>query len=239
MGIQPQDIQLLDWYRILMGHAQWGFLLEVIFRTGAIYCFLLFFMQLLGKRTAAQLSILEMAVLFIIGAAIGGPIQLPTQGLIPAIVALVMAFTCQRGFLLLCFKKSKIEAAFQGEVSILLKDGRLLMDKLKASKLPLSMVTSELRSQGIQHLGELRRIYFEPSGDFSLICYRKAKPGLSICPDIPDEFCTTKPVSGYFVCAYCGHGEEAKEAPSMQCCYCTHEDWQPAVMLTSEPFQSA
>ncbi len=239
MGIQPQDIQLLDWQRILMGHAQWSFLIEVIFRTAAIYCFLVFFMQLLGKRTAAQLSILEMAVLFIIGAAIGGPIQLPTQGLIPAIVALVMAFTCQRSFLLLSFKRSKIEAAFQGEVSILLKDGRLLMDNLKASKLPHSMVTSELRAQGIQHLGELRRIYFEPSGNFSLILYRKAKPGLSICPDIPDEFCTTMPASGHFVCAHCGHAKEAKETPLMPCYYCTHEHWQQAVMLFPEPFHSA
>ncbi len=233
MEFQTQDLHLLDWQRILIGNAPWLFLIEVILRTGAMYLFLLFFMQLLGKRTAAQLSILEMAVLFIIGAAIGGSLQIRMQGLTPAVAALVMGFVCQKSFLMLSFKKPKFEAVFQGEVSILLKDGRLLMEHLKAAGLPRSMITSELRAQGIQHLGELRRIYFEPSGNFSLLLYLKAKPGLSICPDIHDEFCTTTPVTNCFVCACCGYQKEAEEIPQMHCDYCSHESWERAVTLSS------
>jgi uncharacterized membrane protein YcaP (DUF421 family) len=228
-----QDLQLLDWQRLLIGNAPWIFLIEVMVRTAAIYLFLLFSIQFLGKRTAAQLSILEMAVLFITGAAIGGCLQTRQQGLVPALAALVMAFICQKSFLLLSFKKPKFDALFQGEVNILLKDGRLLMAHLKAARLPRNIITAELRAQGIQHLGELRRIYFEPSGDFSLVLYQNAKPGLSICPDQDDKFCTATVVRNCFVCVSCGSRKVVQVRPHTPCVYCAHKRWESAVSLAA------
>jgi uncharacterized membrane protein YcaP (DUF421 family) len=83
--------------RLLMGDAPWAFLLEIVFRTAAIYIVLFTVMRLMGKRMAAQLSISELAVMITLGAAIGVPLQTPAQGLLPAGILLVSALIFQRG----------------------------------------------------------------------------------------------------------------------------------------------
>jgi uncharacterized membrane protein YcaP (DUF421 family) len=61
--------------RILIGDGPWAFLIEVLPRAIVMYALLLISMRLMGKRVAAQLSITELAVILMLGAAIGVPIQ--------------------------------------------------------------------------------------------------------------------------------------------------------------------
>lgn len=61
--------------RILIGDGPWAFLLEVVVRAALVYVLLLVAMRMMGKRVAAQLSITELAVILMLGAAIGVPIQ--------------------------------------------------------------------------------------------------------------------------------------------------------------------
>jgi hypothetical protein len=91
------NTSLLDWRRILMGDAPWNFLLEVIGRGAVVYLVLLLFMRLLGRRIVAQMSISELAVILMLGACIGLPLQAPLQGLVPPLAVLVAVLICQRG----------------------------------------------------------------------------------------------------------------------------------------------
>lgn len=61
--------------RLLIGDGPWAFLVEVIPRAVVMYLLLLVAMRLMGKRVAAQLSITELAVILMLGAAIGVPIR--------------------------------------------------------------------------------------------------------------------------------------------------------------------
>jgi uncharacterized membrane protein YcaP (DUF421 family) len=162
--MEPKPIHLTDWHRILAGSTPWPFLVEVLIRAGFPYLLLMLAMRLLGKRVAGQMSISELAIILTLGAAIGLPIQVPDKGLLPAVVVLGVALSFQRGLSFWAFKSRKVEVISQGDVSTLLKDGRLLPDGLRAALLSPEKIFASLRTQGVEHLGQVRRVYLEPTG---------------------------------------------------------------------------
>jgi uncharacterized membrane protein YcaP (DUF421 family) len=165
-------------HRILIGENPWSFLLEVSVRSAIIYVVLFITMRLMGRRMAAQLSVSELAVMITLGAAVGVPLQTVEQGLLSAAVLLVCALVFQRGLSTLSFRRRSIEVRIQGDVTLLLIDGRLLMGNLTASRLTPARIFSELQTQGVSQLGELRRVYLESTGDLSIVRFKRPRYGL-------------------------------------------------------------
>ena len=223
--------------RLLIGDAPWEFAVEVIWRAAAMYVLLLIFMRLMGKRVAAQLTTMETAVVLMLGAAIGLPIQVLTQGILAAVVVLATTTALQRSLSGLALRSERLESIVYGDVVLLLCDGRMLLKNLRASKLSREMLTSELRAHGVQHLGELRRVYMETSGSFSLVRFQKPDAGLSLSPDHDDAFNQELRSAERWACWSCGatvaRGDDAPGA----CRYCAAEHWIPAVRtLTTPPY---
>jgi uncharacterized membrane protein YcaP (DUF421 family) len=217
-------------HRILIGDNPWSFLLEVLLRSAVIYVLLFVTMRLMGKRMAAQLSVSELAVMITLGAAVGVPLQTAEQGLLPAAVLLICALIFQRGLSTLSVRKRSIEVRVQGDVTLLLIDGRLLMGNLHASRLTPARVFSELRAQGVHQLGELRRVYLESTGDFSIVRYKRPRHGLRLMPparsalDLPGHY------SGRLACCCCGNVCEIRAGGQTQkCSYCHNVQWTVAV----------
>ena len=158
-------MSLLKWLRhLLIGDTSWLFLLEIIYRAAIVYVVLLVAMRIMGKRMAAQLGIGELAVILMLGAAISAPIQMPTQGLLPAVVILGTVAALQRGVSVWSFHRQRVELGIHGDVRTIVLDGRLLLDALRQTKLSRDMVLSQLRSQRVWQLGELRRVYLDLIG---------------------------------------------------------------------------
>lgn len=77
--MKKEEIYLEDIKRILYGLAPPEFMLEVFIRTIIIYIALLFIVRWLGKRMSGQLTIMEMAIMLVIGAVVSVPMQVPDQ----------------------------------------------------------------------------------------------------------------------------------------------------------------
>lgn len=209
--------------RLLMGDAPWIFLVEILVRTVAIYIVLFIVMRLMGKRMAAQLSISEMAVMLTLGAAIGVPLQTPAQGLLPAAVLLVSALFFQRGLSYAAYRQRRVEIATQGDVTLLLKDGRLLLPNLGKAGLSIARVHSTLRAMDVQHLGELRRVYLEATGDFTLIKFRTPRVGFWIMPTPDEDLVLKTEAGGSLACTQCGYVTVQKN-PEV-CPHCNCSQW--------------
>src|SRR3954470_11540279 len=67
------DLKFLDPERWLLGESPGWFVGEVVMRAVLIYVVLLLILRMLGKRTAGQMSITELAVVVTLGAAVGVP----------------------------------------------------------------------------------------------------------------------------------------------------------------------
>jgi len=91
--MEQKQIHVFEWKRVLMGNLPWTFLAEVAFRGVLIYVLLLFAIRVMGKRVAGQLSLSELAIMVTLGAAIGVPMEVADNGLLPGIVLLLVAIS--------------------------------------------------------------------------------------------------------------------------------------------------
>jgi uncharacterized membrane protein YcaP (DUF421 family) len=203
--MSADDIKPYDFYRILIGEVPWSFLIEVIFRTAFIFLVLLISMRLLGKRMAGQLNRNELIALSTLAAAIGVPIQAPDRGLLPALLIAIVVIIVGRMISRFSFTNKKFEEKSQGELSVLVEDSVMQLSELKKNSISRERLFSQLRSKEVTHLGQVKRVYFEAGGFFTLIKNNPVKPGLCIIPNWDLDLIAEKKHSpSERVCRSCG-----------------------------------
>jgi uncharacterized membrane protein YcaP (DUF421 family) len=228
--MKPEEIQLGDWMRMLIGEVPVSFLLEAVLRITIIYVILVVAMRLMGKRMGSVLTRNEMIAMISLAAANGVAIQAPDRGLLPvAIVALVIV-----GFQWLISRSSMKSRGFESlvldDLDTLVADGRLQLHKMERTRLTRERLLAEFRTKGIENLGRVQRTYMEANGAFTILQFPGRQVGLSTIPDWDQDFKQEQPkADGYFACASCGEVVEARQAPPEPCCQCRHHEWEPAV----------
>jgi uncharacterized membrane protein YcaP (DUF421 family) len=223
--------RITDWQRILNGDAPFAFLFEVFLRFLVVYTVLAVVMRLLGKRMSGQLSNVELAVMLLLGAIVGAPLTVPERGLVPGVFLLAMLVALHRGLSILGARSSKAERFSQGRSTLLVKDGRLLRPALESSGISNEQLFSGLRAKQIRQLGELKRLYYEAHGDYSIIRAKLPQPGLTVQPASDQALQRTLPRnSDLLACARCGHVVTAAEK-SRRCPHCSAKDWSEAVAV--------
>jgi uncharacterized membrane protein YcaP (DUF421 family) len=226
--MQP-EARLDDWKRLLLGDAPLGFLAEILLRLLVVYVVMLVVMRLLGKRMSGQLSNVELAVMLLLGAIVGAPLTIPERGLVPAIVLLVALVALQRGLNALGARSEAVETLTQGRSSIFVKNGRILRHELEQAGISNEQLFATLRARGIAQLGELRRVYFEPDGEYSLVRAVPPAPGLTVQPASDRALQERLPrCEGLVACERCGHVVAAANAPE-RCEHCQASGWSAAV----------
>ncbi len=223
--MQSWEIHWNDWVRILLGNMPPEFLVEVIIRVLFIYLLIMFCIRLMGKRMAAQLSRNELVAISSLAASIGIPIKTPDRGLLPALLVAIFVVAAQRILALVLFKNQGFEAQSQGNISILVDDCCLNLKQLKSVRIAREEVFAELRFQGIKHLGQVKRLYFEAQGNFTLIINKETQPGLCV---LPSEDTAYRAVQLYnkeiHVCQKCGNKTQQDNAPCGICGNTTFEN---------------
>jgi uncharacterized membrane protein YcaP (DUF421 family) len=231
--MQPQDIHLTDWLRILIGEVPVSFFVELLIRSSAIFFILLISMRVMGKRMSSQLSRNEMAALVSLAAAIGVPLMAPDRGILPAIVIALVLISVQIIIAKLGTKNEKFESYSQGQLSTLVSDGVIDMKELNQASLAHERILAQLRSAGLMQLGQVSRLYMEASGAFTLIKSPDPQPGLSILPIWDHELRSClKEYPDQQLCARCGFPQRKPGKPNGPCPNCRDERWVTAVKET-------
>ncbi|MGN6419865.1 MAG: DUF421 domain-containing protein [Pseudobacter sp.] len=220
--MKKESIYLDDLMRILRGNVPWEFYIELIIRSLAVYLILVFAFRLMGKRLSSRLTRTELAAVASLAAAIGIPLQQPDRGLLPGLLVAVIVVIIQRFVSSRAAKSRTFEKATQGTMSILVKDGKLQLEALKRCHMSRERIFCRLRSHSIRHLGEVKRLYLEANGSFTVINETGPGPGLCILPEVDQDFINELPLSAVEVCSYCGNARQQHE---VHCRSCHHEEW--------------
>jgi len=232
------DFKLFDPLRLFLGDVPWSFLLEATMRVTVIYIVLVGSMRLMGKRMGQQLSRNELAAMVSLAAAGGVSVLAPDRGLLPPLVVAIILVVGQRLIARATFRNSRFEDLTQGDIGIMVEDGRLRLDDMENAVLSQERVFAKLRSEGIMHLGQVKRLYMEANGSFTLIEQDPPVPGLTILPDWDQEFMQEQPcVPDTFACTNCGTLTEATQPPTKECPNCHYAKWLPAVTTASPAAQ--
>ena len=221
---------ITDYLRILMGDVPWLFLLEAAIRLMFLYLVLLTGLRLMGKRMAGQLSRTELAALVSFAAAIGIPILSADRGLLAPMAIGSVIVLGQRLMTHWAARHPTAEHLLQGTLTTVVTDGVLNLASMEQAVLSQERLFAQLRGESLEHLGQVRRLYMEANGTFSLVEAEQPKPGLSLIPKWDKDFRQVQPVApGTFACLKCGQTTDAPQAPSTPCPTCHAHKWEPAV----------
>lgn len=229
--MQPEDIHITDYMRIILGDVPWSFLIEVIIRIGFIYLLLMVSMRFMGKRMASTLSNSELAALVSLAAAVGVPMLAPERGMLPALIIAFIVVSIQRLISYYSYKSIKFEFVALGDISVLVKDGRMQLDVMKKNRVSPERLLAEFRSAGISNLGKVRRSYFEATGEFTNYIYENPRPGLCILPEWDESFRSEhQETVDTFACCNCGNTIEKERDKDWPCSNCGEQEWASAII---------
>jgi uncharacterized membrane protein YcaP (DUF421 family) len=133
-----------------------------------------------------QHSIIELAVMVMMGAIISLPMQAPDRGILQGVLVLLITLILLRSINLMGFKSAKFEKVVHGDVFVLVKDGVLQKDTQKKTNISNQQIFGILRSREIFNLSKVKRMYIEPYGIFSVYKEENEKPGLPVYPQIDE-----------------------------------------------------
>jgi uncharacterized membrane protein YcaP (DUF421 family) len=142
---------------------------EKIVRSLVVYLFLLVMFRLLGKREVAQMTVFDLIVLLILSNvlqnAMIGPDNSVVGGLIGAATILTINWVVGRA----AFSSRWFERAVEGVPILLVHGGELVDSNMRRAGISREELLSNLRSQGVFALQDVRAAVLEPSGKLSVL----------------------------------------------------------------------
>ena len=126
-------------------------------------------------------------------------------------------------------KNQKAETLVEGDMDILVENSVMQMDAMMHCRVTRERLMAQLRSEGLYHLGTLKRVYMEADGSFSLVDNPNPAPGLSVLPELDPKFRNLqKKAPGHWVCSNCGNPSPLGNS-GLVCTNCGHQQWTQAV----------
>ena len=224
-----------DWLRLLWGDAPSLFYLEIVFRTLVIFAWLILLLRLTGKRSLAQLSAIEFALVIALGSAAGDPMFYPQVPLLQTMLVIGVVIGLQQGMAYLIRRSERVETFLEDRPSELVRSGRVQLEELERAKLSFEDLCETLRNNQVRQLGEVQRAYLEQNGQPSIFVHPpgQAPPGLPVVPpwdlQAPIRLTPGAQRDGPLACVACGEVTTSGHVPR-RCEHCGQRDgWTYAV----------
>lgn len=221
----------IDWNELLKGSEEWGFIVEIALRTIVMYLTILIALAVLGKRGVKQLSVFELVIIIGLGSAAGDPMFYKDVGLLNGITVFVVVILLYKLTTYLVFKSDRIEELIEGKAIYLVQDGKFALQNFKKEPLAYAEFFSEMRSQGVSHLGQVDLAIIEITGEISLYFFadKDVKYGLPILPHLFNEKHRQIHKKAIYACSWCGFPEMLEPTDNHICTVCHKDKWVEAI----------
>lgn len=226
--MEQEQVKSFDLQRLLLPEeVDYTFLFEVAFRTFFMFGILLLFLKLSGKRSIAQLSLFEIALVVGLGSAAGDPMFYHDVGLLPILVVFLIVGLLYKSLTYLTLRSEKAEKLIEGKVDPLFRNDLMIIENLDSQSLSYEEFFGFLRMIHVEHLGQIRAAYHEINGDISVFFYPddEVKPGLPIFPEALRFSYSTIESEGLHSCTKCGFTGNYKAGLKPICIICRNDNW--------------
>ena len=151
-----------------------------IVRTCILYLLVSFGMRVMGKRQIGDMQPSELVVTLLISEIAAIPIQDSSQPITTAIVAIFSLVSLEIILAVLTLKFSIINDIVNGKPAVIIKDGKIIQQRLKRMRITVSDLLELLHAQGIFDLDEVSYAIIETNGTLSVMqkpFFRHARVG--------------------------------------------------------------
>ncbi len=153
--------------------ATWADVALVVFATSMMYGAFLLLVRLVGPRSLAQLSSIDLGFVVMTGSVMGRTALLITPTLTRGLVAISTLFTV-RGILWLLRRSRSAERAMSLAPIMLMSGSQLLAVNMRKAHVTENDLRQELRAAGVRRRDEVEAVILERNGRFSIV--RQAAP---------------------------------------------------------------
>jgi len=226
----PEQITPFDWQRIIWSvEAPPAFLGEVVLRCVVTYLLVLGALRVTGRRGVRQLSIFELSIILALGSAAGDAMFYSDVPLAHVAVVFVVVSLLYLGFNRLTERSAKFSNWLEGATECLIDEGKVEMEAFKKQNLTQKELFGELRQHQVEHLGQVRRLYIEATGNISVYFYPDAdvRPGLPIWPEVLQKAQLEISAAGSYACSVCGYTSQLTPGKHV-CALCSNQKWVPS-----------
>jgi uncharacterized membrane protein YcaP (DUF421 family) len=133
-----------------------------------MYAYAVFLLRVLSKRGMGQFSMLELAIIICFGSAVGDPMIGAYAPIMHGIVAITAVSIFQIVLERFINRNPKIEAVVEGRPNLIVDGGVINWDCMKSDNILKEDLFRALRNKDVEHLGQVQKAFFEPSGTISV-----------------------------------------------------------------------
>ncbi len=160
---------LSKWLADVFSHPDVLGALVIAGKTAIIYVLLIIGLRLLGKRELGQMSIYDLVLIVVIANAVQNAMVGSDNTLVGGLVAALTLLLLNRGFTILLMRSDRIEQLMLGEPVLVVKDGKLLRERMRKEGLTAEHVLAAMREHGIGDLAQVQMAVLEVDGTISII----------------------------------------------------------------------
>ena len=144
-------------------------MLSIFIRTIIIYVILNIMLKIMGKRQIGELEVNELVSTLLISEIGALPISDTNIPLLPSLIPILFIAAAEVLISVVKNKSSSIKRIVEGEPAYIIYKGRLRQSVLAENRISINEVLTEMRTQGIADLGEVRYAILEQNGKVSFL----------------------------------------------------------------------
>jgi uncharacterized membrane protein YcaP (DUF421 family) len=228
LALLAAEIAPFDWQRLFISdQAPVGFAWEVAGRSVFTFVLTIAALRITGKRGVRQLSLFEFGLLLVLGSAAGDATFYHDVPLLYVLVVFGVVMALYVFFNYLTDKLPRIERLLEGEPELIIIEGEIDLPAFSKASLTAQELFGQLRQYQVEHLGQVRRLYLEATGEVSVYFFEPeaTRPGLPIWPERYHQPLHELPTAGRYACHACATVRELPAgATPAQCPRCQQAD---------------
>lgn len=142
---------------------------EIVVRGSAIYWFLFVIFRFVIRRDIGSVGVADVLIIVLVADAsqngMAGEYTSVTDGLI--LIGTLIGWNVLLDWL--AFRYRFVRRFAEPSTLMLVRNGRLLLKNMRREFITEEELWAQLRKEGIEHLSQVKAVYLEPDGNFSVI----------------------------------------------------------------------
>ena len=142
--------------------------INIIIKTFILYFFLIFVLRTMGKREIGELSLFDIAVIFIISEILSISISDPKKSILLSIVPIIIIVLLEIIISKICYKNEKLRDIIYGKAEIIIINGKININIMKKDRYNLDDLISQLHANNIASPLEVKFAILEANGKLTV-----------------------------------------------------------------------
>lgn len=149
---------------------------QVIVNAPLLYCAVILFVRISGKRSTAQMNNFDWIVTVAMGSLVASGLIIDDVALAEAVFAILALMLLQYAFTWGAWHSPRIESLIKATPQVLLSDGILLRDGMRRERVTDGEIMAALRESGLDRMEDARWVILESDASLSVIPKSDAMP---------------------------------------------------------------